>query len=63
MISIDVQAGSPDRTAQQGREPKRILVGHSLGAACAAAEIIDHPEVLSCSPLQQDSPVHIDLLS
>ncbi|CAL8467707.1 g7245 [Coccomyxa elongata] len=23
---------------------RRILVGHSLGAACAAAEVIDHPE-------------------
>ena len=45
VISIDVQAGSPDETAQQRDEPRRILVGHSLGAACAAAEIIDHPEV------------------
>lgn len=24
---------------------RRVLVGHSLGAACAAAEVIDHPEV------------------
>jgi hypothetical protein len=24
---------------------KRVLVGHSLGAACAAAEFIDNPEV------------------
>ena len=45
VISIDVQAGSPDRAAQQEERPRRILVGHSLGGACAAAEVIDSPEV------------------
>ena len=45
VISIDVQAGSPDRAAQQEKRPAKILVGHSLGGACAAAEVIDNPEV------------------
>lgn len=45
VISIDVQAGSPDRAAQQEERPAKILVGHSLGGACAAAEVIDNPEV------------------
>lgn len=45
MISIDVQAGSPDRAAQQEERTRRILVGHSLGGASAAAEVIDNPEV------------------
>jgi hypothetical protein len=34
--------------AEAARAPagiKRVLVGHSLGAACAAAEVIAHPEV------------------
>ncbi|CAK0764500.1 hypothetical protein CVIRNUC_003164 [Coccomyxa viridis] len=44
VISIDVQAGDSDRARQQGARPKRILVGHSLGGACAVAEVIDHPE-------------------
>ena len=45
VISVDVQAGNPDRAAQQEERTRRILVGHSLGAACAAAEVIDSPEV------------------
>ena len=55
VISIDVQAGDPHRARQQGARPKRFLVGHSLGGACAVAEVIDHPEV--CSPVHPQEPV------
>ncbi len=61
VISINVQAGSPDRTAQHGKEPKRILVGHSLGAACAAAEIIDHPEARFRFPPRKMDKHHVAL--
>lgn len=27
------------------KEPRRVLIGHSLGAACAAAEVIENPKV------------------
>ena len=53
VISIDVQAGDSDRARQQGGRPRRILVGHSLGGACAVAEVIDHPEVCSHVPPQE----------
>ena len=55
VISIDVQAGDLDQARQQGARPKRILVGHSLGGACAVAEVIDHPEV--CSHVHPQEPV------
>lgn len=45
VISIDVQAGSTDTAAQQEETVRRVLVGHSLGGACAAAEAIANPEV------------------
>ena len=40
-VAADARSGGQ---ASSGRV-RRILVGHSLGAACAAAEVIDHPEV------------------
>lgn len=36
----DIPAGK-----EQGRRVKRILMGHSMGAACAAAEVIHHCDV------------------
>ena len=61
VISIDVQAGDADRARQQGARPKRILVGHSLGGACAVAEVIDHPEV--CSHAHTQEPVEHKMLA
>lgn len=44
----DVEADG-SREAQlpsaSGTSVKRVLIGHSLGAACAAAEFIDNPQV------------------
>ncbi len=46
--SGDAYAVAADATSsglEGGGRVRRILIGHSLGAACAAAEVIDHPEV------------------
>lgn len=40
-VAADARSGGQDSSGRV----RRILVGHSLGAACAAAEAIDHPEV------------------
>ena len=37
------------RKGQQQQSIKRVLIGHSLGAACAAAEIIKHSKVRQAS--------------
>lgn len=44
----DTSNGGPEATSHgdQGVRVKRVLVGHSVGAACAAAEYINHPEVM-----------------
>ena len=32
-------------SGSSGSRARHVLMGHSLGAACAAAEVITHPEV------------------
>ncbi len=40
-MAADARSGGQESSGRV----RRILVGHSLGAACAAAEVIDNPEV------------------
>jgi hypothetical protein len=40
-VAADASSGGRDGVERV----RRILIGHSLGAACAAVEVIDHPEV------------------
>lgn len=37
--------GSPEQQSDESSKGGRLLIGHSLGAACVAAQAIDQPQV------------------
>lgn len=57
--AFDLKAdGSLGVQSCQPGSARRVLVGHSMGGACAAAEVIEHPEVWLQNMRTQAARVH-----